>query len=131
LEDLDDRLAEREAIAGRYRDALRDVPGITFPAIREGDRSTFKDLTILVDRDGYGIDADGLAASLAARGIETRRYYSPPVHRMRAYRHLNGQVADLPHTDRAADRALTLPLWAGMGEREVGRVAAAIQGTRP
>ena len=131
LEDLDDRLAEREAIAGRYRDALRDVPGITFPAIREGDRSTFKDLTILVDRDGYGIDADGLAASLAARGIETRRYYSPPVHRMRAYRHLNGQVADLPHTDRAADRALTLPLWAGMWEREVGRVAAAIQGTRP
>ena len=130
LEDLDERLAERAAIAGRYRDALRDVPGIAFPAIREGDRSTYKDLTILVDPEGFGIGADGLAASLAARGIETRRYYSPPVHRMRAYAYLNGQVADLPYTDRAADRALTLPLWAGMGERVVGRVAAAIQGTR-
>ena len=130
LEDLDERLAERAAIAGRYRDALRDVPGIAFPAIREGDRSTYKDLTILVDPQGFGIGADGLAASLAARGIETRRYYSPPVHRMRAYAYLNGQVADLPYTDRAADRALTLPLWAGMGERVVGRVAAAIQGTR-
>jgi dTDP-4-amino-4,6-dideoxygalactose transaminase len=130
LEDLDERLAERRVIAGRYLDALRDVPGISFPAVRDGDRSTFKDLTILVDPEGFGIHADDLAASLASRGIETRRYYSPPVHRMRAYGYLTGQVADLPQTDRAADRALTLPLWAGMGEREVGRVATAIQGTR-
>ena len=130
LEALDHRLVERGAIARSYRDALRDVPGIVFPAIREGDRSTFKDLTILVDPEGFGIGADGLAASLAARGIETRRYYSPPVHRMRAYAYLNGQVVDLPRTDWAAEGALSLPLWAGMGEREVGRVAAAIQETR-
>ena len=130
LSDLDERLAERAAIAGRYRDAV--LPHGARIRVRPSVKATGA-LQATYDpswNPRFGIGADGLAASLAARGIETRRYYSPPVHRMRAYAYLNGQVADLPYTDRAADRALTPPLWAGMGERVVGRVAAAIQGTR-
>ena len=40
--------SERQ-LAAAYRDALEDLPGITFPVVRDGDRSTFKDMTILVD----------------------------------------------------------------------------------
>jgi dTDP-4-amino-4,6-dideoxygalactose transaminase len=131
FEDLEERLVERAEIARWYRDALTATPGIGFPLVTEGDRSTYKDLTILVDEDGFGVDADALAGSLAAAGIETRRYYSPPVHRMRAYGHLNGHVGPLPETERASRRVLSLPLWRGMAPGDVARVAASIQAARP
>ena len=131
LEDLDERLTERAALADRYRGALSEVPGIAFPALRPGDRSTYKDMTVLVAPEDYGLDADRLAEELSARGIETRRYYSPPVHRMRAYATTNGHLPELPVTDRAAAQALSLPLWSGMGNREVDAVALAIRESRP
>jgi dTDP-4-amino-4,6-dideoxygalactose transaminase len=126
LEDLEERLEERGRLAARYREALADVPGISFPTVAEGDRSTYKDLTILVDRDDFGMDPDALAHTVSADGIETRRYYSPAVHAMQAYRRL-APVGQLPATEYAAARALSLPLWNGMGEERVDRVAEAVR----
>ena len=72
-----------------------------------------------------------MAAALAASEIETRRYYHPPVHRMKAYAHLTGPVADLPETERAARQALTLPLWNSITIEDVDRVGRAIEAARP
>jgi dTDP-4-amino-4,6-dideoxygalactose transaminase len=129
LEDLDERLIERRRLAALYRDALDDIPGISFPEVDEGDLSTYKDLAILVDVEGYGTDADAAALVLKAAGVETRRYYSPPVHRMRAY---SGNGAeDLPVTERAAERALTLPLWVGMKDHDIAAVAETLRRNGP
>lgn len=130
FEDLEERIGERNALASAYREALEDVPGVSFPAVGPGDRSTYKDLAVLVDPGAYGRSADDLARALAAHGIETRRYFAPPVHRMRAYRSLVGGDGHLPETERASARALTLPLWSGMGEERVRRVAAAVAALR-
>ncbi len=126
LDDLDERLARREELAVAYRRALDTVPGIGFPRVRAEDSSTFKDLTILVDPDAFGVDADHLHDVLAAEGIETKRYYSPPVHRMKAYRTRSSDPS-LPVTEAASARALTLPLWVGMGVDDVELVATAIR----
>jgi dTDP-4-amino-4,6-dideoxygalactose transaminase len=124
LADLDDRIRERNRLAAELHGRLAGVPGVSFPRVGEDDRSTFKDCTILVDPEAFGRTADELQAALAAAGIETKRYYNPPVHRMRAYRDVGGRTL-LPVTERAADRALTLPLWEGMGT-EVARMADAV-----
>ena len=126
LDGLDARIDRRNELAEAYRRALSPVPGIRFPQVAEGDRSTYKDFTILVEPEEAGLDADGLARALEAEGIETRRYYSPPVHSMQAYRHLNGTNGHLPVTKWAAERALTLPLWSDMSEKQVDRVGVAV-----
>jgi dTDP-4-amino-4,6-dideoxygalactose transaminase len=126
FEDLEERIAQRNQLAERYRKVLADVPGIDFPAVAEGDRSTYKDFTILIDPDSFGMDAAAAAAALAAEGIQTRRYYSPPVHRQRAYRWVGPANAGLPETDRAAARVLTLPLWTPMADQQVDGVGAAM-----
>jgi dTDP-4-amino-4,6-dideoxygalactose transaminase len=107
---------------------LAELPGISFPQVPEGSRSTFKDFTILVDPDAFGLDAAHLAQALAAEGVETRRYYAPPVHTMRAYRYLNGRNGHLPVTEQISARVLTLPLWSDMTESHLLRVAEAIGG---
>jgi dTDP-4-amino-4,6-dideoxygalactose transaminase len=130
LTDLEQRLGERNRLAGAYSDALAGLPGIRIPTVPEGDRSTFKDYTILVESTEFGVDADALAFALKSDGIETRRYYSPPVHAMRAYASLRSPSGSWPVSDRAAQRALTLPLWVGMTDAQVRGVAGAIARTR-
>jgi dTDP-4-amino-4,6-dideoxygalactose transaminase len=126
LIDLNERIGRRNALAGLYREALEMFPGLSFPKVPEGDRSTYKDFTMLVDPHGFGLDAPGLQRALAAEGIESRRYYSPPVHAMGAYRSLAGTNRDLPVTDSVASRVITLPMWTGMTDRHVARVADAV-----
>ena len=126
LTNIDERIGRRNALAGLYREALERAPGVSFPLVPDGDRSTYKDFTMLVDPDGFGLDAAGLQRALAAEGIESRRYYSPPVHVMRAYQSLEATNGGLPVTEAAASRVLTLPMWTGMTEQHVVRVADAI-----
>jgi dTDP-4-amino-4,6-dideoxygalactose transaminase len=124
--DLEERIARRNQLAERSRKALAEVAGIDFPAVDEGDRSTYKDFTVLVDDERFGMDATALAAALEAEGVQTRRYYSPPVHRQRAYRTVGPSNGALPVTDDAAARVLTLPLWTGMDDELVDRVGVAV-----
>jgi dTDP-4-amino-4,6-dideoxygalactose transaminase len=129
LEGLDERIRRRNELATGYRDVLGALPGVTFPSVRPGDRSTYKDLTILVDAAAFGVDAASLGQALAAEGVETRRYYAPPVHRTTVYRAVANSVS-LPVTDDAAGRVLTLPLWVGMTDQDVDRAAEAIERIR-
>jgi dTDP-4-amino-4,6-dideoxygalactose transaminase len=126
FEDLEERIERRNELAERYRKALAELPGVCFPAVADGDRSTYKDFTVLVEAGEFGMDADRAAAALAAEGVQTRRYYAPPVHRQRAYKSLALGNGSLPVTDWAAARVLTLPLWTGMLDEQVDRVGLAL-----
>lgn len=125
LDGLDDRIVRRNELADHYRTLLADIPGISLPSVRDGDRSCYKDLTILVDPVEYGTDASDLGVALAAEGIETRHYYAPPVHAMRAYRYVAAanDSSRLPVTENASSRVVSLPLWSSMTELQVDRVA--------
>ena len=122
---LEERIARRNELAERYRKVLGPLPGIGLPTVAENDRSTYKDFTVLIDGDRFGMDAAAVAEALAAEGIHTRRYYAPPVHRQRAYRWVGPANGSLPVTDAAATQVLTLPLWTGMGDEQVDGVGAA------
>lgn len=127
LEGLEQRIARRNELADLYKSELARVPGISFPIVPEGDRSTYKDFTILVDGDVFGCDAKRLGEALAEDGIDTRRYYSPPVHTMRAYRRATMTSGPLEATMSAASRVITLPLWIQMSDEVVLRVVGAVE----
>ena len=126
LERLDERIARRNELVALYRSALSELPGISFPYLRAEDSSTYKDFTILVDPLDFGITARLLGEALSRDGIDTRRYYAPPVHEMQAYRSLAGGSVDLPATVKAAARVLTLPLYSDMSDEQVATVADAV-----
>ena len=127
LDGIDDRIRVRNELVIRYKEGLSKVPGIAFPEVRSGDLSTFKDFTILVDDGDFGLPASKLAEALAAEGIDTRHYYSPPVHRMKAYASDDSTPSRLPVTDEVVTRVLTLPLSSEMNESEVDGVITAFE----
>ena len=124
LERLDAHVAARRARAARYMDGLADVPGIRTPTIAAGDKGNYKDFTVMFD-EAFGLDRDAVAVALDAAGIETRRYFWPPVHRQQAYAHL--PKADLPVTDVAAGSVLSLPMFGDLPEDDVDRVVEALR----
>jgi dTDP-4-amino-4,6-dideoxygalactose transaminase len=125
LELLDESLERRRYLASLYRGHLDGVPGIELQAFSSHDTSTFKDLTIKVDADQFGIDRDGLALALLAEGVDTRKYFDPPVHRQRAYAHLDHQR--LPVTDAVSSSVVSLPVFPDLCDEHVERVAEIVR----
>jgi dTDP-4-amino-4,6-dideoxygalactose transaminase len=126
LVDLDERIDRRNQLAAQYVELLGTIPGLSFPKVPEGDRTTYKDFTTLVDPEAFGMDAVGLGEALEAEGIATKRYYAPPVHRQRAYRTAAGVPRPLPVTAAAAARVLTLPLWSETSDQDLLTVCTAV-----
>jgi len=125
LAGFDESLERRRFLASLYRGYLDEVPGIEFQTFTARETSTFKDLTIRVDAAEFGLSRDGLALALLAEGIDTRKYVDPPVHRQRAYGHLESR--NLPVTDAVAASVLSLPVYPDLFDEQVEQVCDVIR----
>jgi dTDP-4-amino-4,6-dideoxygalactose transaminase len=123
LTDLDARLARREELGRRYRRHIDEIPGLRTQAIQDGDEVTFKACSIIVEPE-YGIDRDLLVDALRAEGIDTRCYFSPPVHEQQPYASLGG--AELPVATDLASRVITVPIWPAMNGADIDAVVEAL-----
>jgi dTDP-4-amino-4,6-dideoxygalactose transaminase len=121
---LDRTLARRRELAMRYVAGLADVPGIRTQVVPLADVSTYKDFTIAVDADQFGIDRNQLVAVLAAEGIDTRNYFDPPVHRQHAYR--SEPALCLPTTEAVSRGVVSLPIYPDLSIDDVNVVIKAI-----
>src|SRR5262249_9882151 len=87
---------------------------LSFQLVRPGDRHSYKDFSIVVDPDSFGMTRDELAEALSAENIDTRKYYEPPVHRQLAYQKYRSPDEALPNTELLSSRSLSLPIWSSM-----------------
>ena len=118
LERLGDWLAQRESIAQRYIEQLSDVPSIILPHKREGCAWNYFVLRCA--------QREFLRDALLQSGVDSRIYYPRPIHLQPAYeRSFHG--ASLPHAERHAEQALSLPIFAGMTDLEVDYVCDAVK----
>jgi dTDP-4-amino-4,6-dideoxygalactose transaminase len=123
---LEKNARRRQVLAALYKEKLGRLPGISFQKVAPYDRCSYKDFTILIDPKAFGATRDEVQKKLAQQGIATRRYYYPPVHRIKAYRYWAGLQSSLPVTDRVSMTALSLPLFHDMTERDLLRVCRAV-----
>jgi dTDP-4-amino-4,6-dideoxygalactose transaminase len=124
LDDFDEHLARRRERAAAYRDGVATVPGLRIQAVAAGDESTWKDVTLVIDPERYGVSRDLTVAALRAEGVDTRCYFDPPVHRQASHRTPGGP--DLPRTDRLAAAVVSLPIWPRLKVDDVSRVVCVL-----
>ncbi|MGB0715569.1 MAG: DegT/DnrJ/EryC1/StrS family aminotransferase [Phycisphaerae bacterium] len=122
IDKLDDRWNRRRKICERYESQLRDVPGISFPAV-EVEAATARHLfTVWVSPD----IRDAVLQELQARNIGVAVNYRP-VHLMTYYRENFGhQEGTFPVAERMGAGTLTLPCYPGLRDDEVDRVAQSL-----
>ena len=117
--------AQRERLAAAYDAAFDGLPVITPPRPASGDQHAWH-LYVLRLGDGAKISRDALIEQLFAAGIGCSVHYIP-LHLQPYWRdryHLRPE--QFPHSQRAYERMLSLPLYTRMGEGDVERVAAAV-----
>jgi dTDP-4-amino-4,6-dideoxygalactose transaminase len=120
LSDLDERIARRREIGRRYDRHFHEIPGLRTQAFDAGDEVTYKAYSVIVEPE-YGVPGELLIRALKAEGIETRRYFWPPVHLQPPYRALDAD--ELPVATDLANRVVTLPIWPAMTDLDVDTVA--------
>ena len=126
FERLDEHIAARTVLVDRFEAAVAGVPGLRVVRPAGGDTSTYKDLTLVVDAGEFGLSAPQLQRALDAEGIDSRRYFHPPIHRQQAYAGRWASPRPLPVTDELAGSVLSPPLWSHMEPAVVERVAATV-----
>ncbi len=124
---LESSAVHRNHIAKIYAEQLGDLPGIKFQTVRAGNRSSYKDFSIVVDPKAFGLTRNDLALCLEAENIETRKYYDPTVHLQTAYRTFAPPAVALPNSEMLAARSLSLPMWSNLEAETAIQVAGAIR----
>jgi dTDP-4-amino-4,6-dideoxygalactose transaminase len=121
---LERNAGRRQEIAATFYERLGPL-GITFQRIEPGDRSSYKEFSMLVNED-FGLTRDELATALRADGIDCRFYYDPPVHEHKAYKHLELR-GDMTVTRDLCERTITIPIHSHMDDETVDKLCSVIE----
>ena len=70
---------------------------------------------------------DALQKYLKARGIDTGIHYPIPLHLQPVYQNLDYNVGDFPHTEKAANEILSLPMYPELRDAQVQQIVDAVK----
>ena len=119
LRHLDEANGRRRVLAARLRAALEGGPVELPHAPADGDH-VYHLFVVQSDR------RDALRSHLADAGIGSAVHYPTPIHLTEAYAGSHTRARQLPVAERLAGRICSLPLYPGMEESELERVADAV-----
>jgi perosamine synthetase len=125
LKRLDRLLAQRQAVAVKFTELLRRVPGVTVKgAVSSTTRMSWFVFVIHLDPH---IDRDRVMEQLESRGIPSRVYFTP-IHLEPYYRKRFGsKPGDFPVAERVAASILALPFHTNLSDAEMEEIVDALQ----
>lgn len=127
LRQVDACIDARRQVAVRYRDALRDVPGISFFDDMPAVRHNYSYFPIFVKAEEYGMTRDELYFKLKEHNILGRRYFYPLISTFSTYRGLpSAATENLPVATRVANEVICLPMHHELSEEDLNRIIEVI-----
>lgn len=127
----DEMRSRREAIAHRYTEALRGLPGLRTPTVAPGVRHAWHLYQIAVTTEAMKRGAEkgrtALALALREDGIGTSVHFKP-LHLFPYYQDRLGVGAgQFPASERCFEETLSLPIYPDLSDSDVDRVSERIR----
>ena len=123
LTQVDAAIEARHQVAIKYREALRDVPGIRFFDDMPGVRHNYSYFPIFINAREYGKSRDQLFSEMKEQGILGRRYFYPLISNFSTYRGLPSAAPEnLPVATKVANEVICLPMHHVLSSEDVQRV---------
>jgi len=123
LKHIDGAIAARHKVAIRYRDALKDVAGISMFEERADITYNYSYFPIFVNAKEYGMNRDTLYEKMKSRNVFGRRYFYPLISTFGVYRGLPSAAPEnLPVATRMANEVICLPMHSGLTDRDEERI---------
>ena len=122
LKQVDKAIEARHQVAIKYREALRNVEGITFFDDMPGVRHNYSYFPIFIDAKKYGMTRDELYAKMKSQNVLGRRYFYPLISEFSTYRGLeSADPTNLPNAHKMADSVICLPMHHALSEEDIQR----------
>ena len=123
LKQVDAAIGARQKVAVAYREALRNVDGISFWDDMPGVRHNYSYFPIFVDAKKYGMTRDELYMKMKDQGVWGRRYFYPLISEFSTYRGLeSSRPENLPNAHMMANTVICLPMHHALREEEINRI---------
>ncbi len=123
LRQVDAAIAARQKVANSYREALRDVEGISFFDDMPGVRHNYSYFPIFIDAERFGKTRDALYQEMKEANVLGRRYFYPLISEFSTYKGLPSATREnLPVAYRLADTVLCLPMHHDLSDADIDRV---------
>src|SRR2546425_163520 len=110
----------RQSHAAEYNRLLSQIPGVMPPLAPEGFEHVYHQYTIRIEQ------RDALQKFLCARKIGSTVYYHYPLLLNPLYAALGHKAGDFPHSERAAQEVLSLPMYPELRKEHIARVVETI-----
>jgi perosamine synthetase len=123
LRHLDDFIARRRAIAARYLEAFADIEALSVPHVREGVEPGWH---LFVVRVPTAALRGPMFERLRELGLGVQVHYIPVYHHP-YYRDLGFERGSCPIAEDYSARAVSLPIFPRMTDKEVDRVIATVR----
>lgn len=120
LKNLASGNVRRQAIADRYRTALKDLP-IGLPDIALPDQHVYHLFVVTVEH------RESVQSHLETLGVHSAIHYPVPIHLQPSMPSYSKGVGSCPEAERLAGKILSLPLFSTMTDLEVDEVVAAVR----
>jgi len=128
LKQVDAAIEARHQVAIKYRNALRDVEGISFWDDMPGVKHNYSYFPIFVDAEKYGMSRDELYFKMKLQGVLGRRYFYPLISTFSTYRNLPSAAPEnLPVATKMANEVICLPMHHALTNEDIQRVLDCIR----
>ena len=127
LKQVDQAIANRQKVARKYREALRDVSGIRFFDDMPGVRHNYSYFPIFINAEEYGKTRDQLYFEMREHNVLGRRYFYPLISTFSTYRSLpSATTENLPMATKIANEVICLPMHHELSDADVERILSLI-----
>lgn len=106
----------RQEIAVKYNELLKDC-GAQLPVISKEYSAVWHHYAVNVE------NRDSVQEKLKAVGVETGIHYPISLHEQPAYRFLEYDSGEFPHSEKVSQTTLSLPIYPSMSDEQVQHVA--------
>lgn len=123
LKQVDEAIEKRHQVAIKYRNTLRNVPGIRFFDDMPGVRHNYSYFPIFINAEEFGQTRDELYFNMKADGVLGRRYFYPLISTFSTYRSLpSAGTENLPVATKVANEVICLPMHHELTDADIERV---------
>ncbi len=113
---LDQFIERRRYLAGRYQNALKDMP-LTLPWQQNDTDSAWHLYVIRLRLDSLAKTHEQIFSALRSAGIQVNLHYIP-VHTQPYYLQLGFKWGDFPQSEQYYREAISLPMYYGLTEQQ-------------
>ena len=123
LRQVDAAIEARHQVAIKYREALKDVSGISFWNDMPGVRHNYSYFPIFVDAEEYGMTRDELYFKMKESNVLGRRYFYPLISTFSTYKGCPGaNPENLPVATKMAEQVICLPMHHELRDEDIHRI---------